>query len=387
MKGKEMNINEWNMKKQTHRKCIGMEWTWLAIQAPSFFTFPSWVLSCIVPFLFFLNWYWLHSKSIVVHISATWCHHVVILHRAGSQSELQHLSLPTLWKSCATMAEASVASGRCLALTMQDGDHLRSIGTTVIFGICATQPSHSIPGSFQCDDLVFGVFLTARPLSSQCRWQPWRFEESMMLQTLEVPMFCTPLKRLKGIGNILPHGWGPQGRVSAITSKRLESSERGTKGRPPEAVPGKFGPRDTGTCRNIATSPWISPSWIWNWWHLFRASSLLLRQIQTWARARVQLYTLAAQDLRIFSRLPIKAAVGELSVLGCRAPQPREGNLATCQGLEHVNNFKTLIDLYVCWISSGYLQLLSVPIFRYWTALLKTYFHSILLLYAYMGRV
>ena len=205
----------------------------------------------------------------------------------------------------------------------------------------------------------------------------------MMLQTLEVPMFCTPLK---GIGNFFPHGWGPQGRVSAITSKRLESSERGTKGRPPEAVPGKFGPRDTGTCRNIATSPWISPSWIWNWWHLFRASSLLLRQIQTWARARVQLYTLAAQDLRIFALLAIKAAVGELSVLGCRAPQPREGNLATCQGLEHVNNFKTLIDLYVCWISSGYLQLLSVPIFRYWTALLKTYFHSILLLFPTWGE-
>ena len=172
----------------------------------------------------------------------------------------------------------------------------------------------------------------------------------MMLQTLEVPMFCTPLK---GIGNIFPHGWGPQGRVSAITSKRLESSERGTEGRPPEAVPGKFGPRDTGTCRNIATSPWVSPSWIGNWWHLFHASSLLLRQIQTWARARVQLYTLAAQDLRIFARLAIKAAVGELSVLGCRAPQPRQGNLATCQGWEHVNNFKTLIDLYVCWISSG----------------------------------
>lgn len=53
------------------------------------------------------------------------------------------------------------------------------------------------------------------------------------------------------------------------------------------------------------------------------------------------IYTLAAQDLRIFARLAIKAAVGELSVLGCRAPQPREGNLATCQGLEHVNNFKT----------------------------------------------
>lgn len=118
MKGKEMNMNEWSMIKQTNRKCIGMEWKWLAIQAPSFFTFPSWVLSCIVSFLFFPNWYWLHSKSIVVHISATWCHHVVILHRAGSKSELQHLSLPTLWKSCATMAEASVASGRCLALTI-----------------------------------------------------------------------------------------------------------------------------------------------------------------------------------------------------------------------------------------------------------------------------
>jgi len=82
----------------------------------------------------------------------------------------------------------------------------------------------------------------------------------------------------------------------------------------------------------------------------------------------------------------VPPAVGELSVLGCRAPQPREGNLATCQGLEHVNNFKTLIDLYVCWISSGYLQLLSVPIFRYWTALLKTYFHSILLLFPTWGE-
>lgn len=103
-----------------------------------------------------------------------------------------------------------------------------------------------------------------------------------------------------------PHGWGPQGRVSAITSKKLESSERGTKGRPPGGVPGNFGPRDKGTWRNIATSPWISPSWIWNWWHLFRGSSLLLRQIQTWVRARVQLYTLAAQDLWILAHLAIK---------------------------------------------------------------------------------
>ena len=198
-------------------------------------------------------------------------------------------------------------------------------------------------------------------------------------------MFCTPLK---GIGNIFPRGWGPQGRVSAITSKRLESSERGTKGRPPEAVPGKFGPRDTGTCRNIATSPWISPSWDLKLVAPISRELFVVEANFKPGPGRVCSYTRLQHKTCGFSLAwQSKQQLGNLVSLVAGAPQPREGNLATCQGLEHVNNFKTRIDLYVCWISSGYLQLLSVPIFRYWTALLKTYFHSILLLYAYMGRV
>ena len=53
----------------------------------------------------------------------------------------------------------------------------------------------------------------------------------------------------------------------------------------------------------------------------------------------------------------VPPAVGELSVLGCRAPQPREGNLATCQGLSRFgtreqlqNTHRSLCLLDLKWV-------------------------------------